>query len=72
MPLFSRGSCSSAAPCGIAARPPAGLHPQLVKRIGEPVVKAVETTVDIVKRLVTEGPMALWEMIKEKAEEIKQ
>ncbi|NUQ41371.1 MAG: DUF4157 domain-containing protein [Calditrichaceae bacterium] len=45
---------------------------KLVKRLGEKVVKAVETGVDIVKRIVTEGPMALWEMIKEKAAELKQ
>ncbi|TRY29844.1 DUF4157 domain-containing protein [Aliiglaciecola sp. M165] len=45
---------------------------KLVKRLGERVVKIAETTVDIVKKLITEGPIALWEMIKEKAAEIKQ
>ena len=45
---------------------------KLVKRVGEKVVKVAETGVAIVKKLVTEGPMALWEMIKEKAAEIKQ
>ncbi|MCP3669625.1 MAG: DUF4157 domain-containing protein [Gammaproteobacteria bacterium] len=45
---------------------------KLVKRVGEKVVKVAETGVTIVKKLVTEGPMALWEMIKEKAAEIKQ
>ncbi len=47
------------------------IRAKLVKRLGEKVVAAVETGVDIVKRLITEGPMALWDMIKEKAEEIK-
>ncbi|MCC6412882.1 MAG: hypothetical protein IT270_14555 [Saprospiraceae bacterium] len=44
----------------------------LVERLGEKTVAAAEETVDIVKRVITEGPMALWEMIKEKAEEIKE
>ncbi len=48
------------------------IRQKLVKRLGEKVVSGVEKTVDIVKRIVTEGPMALWEMIKEKAAEIKQ
>ncbi len=45
---------------------------KLVKRVGEKVVKTAETGVTIVKKLITEGPIALWEMIKEKAAEIKQ
>jgi hypothetical protein len=45
---------------------------KLVKRLGEPAVRAVETTVDILRRLAAEGPIALWEMIKEKAAEIEQ
>lgn len=45
---------------------------KLVKRVGEKIVKVAETGVTIVKKLVSEGPMALWEMIKEKAAEIKQ
>ncbi|WP_010521970.1 eCIS core domain-containing protein [Aquimarina agarivorans] len=45
---------------------------KLVKRVGEPLVKAAETGVTIVQKLVNEGPMGLWEMIKEKAAEIKQ
>ncbi len=44
---------------------------KLVRRVGEKVVAAAETSVNIIKRLVTEGPIALWEMIKEKAAEIK-
>lgn len=48
------------------------LRSRLVERVGEPVVEAAEKGVDIVQRLVSEGPMALWEMVKEKAEEIKE
>jgi hypothetical protein len=48
------------------------IRTRLVKRLGERAVKAAETSIDIVKRLVTEGPMALWEMLKDKAVEIKQ
>jgi len=47
------------------------IRQKLVERVGEKVVKIAETSVDIVRRLITEGPMALWEMIKDKAEEIK-
>jgi hypothetical protein len=49
----------------------ANIRQKLVKRLGEKVVGAVEKTMDIVKRIITEGPMALWEMIKAKAAEIK-
>lgn len=45
---------------------------KLVKRLGEKVVSIAEKTVDILKRLITEGPIALWDMIKAKAEEIKE
>ena len=48
------------------------IRTKLVKRLGERVVAIAETSIDIVKRLITEGPMALWEMIKAKAAEIKQ
>ncbi len=48
------------------------IRQKLVKRVGEPLVKAAETGVTIVKTLITEGPMGLWEMLKEKAAEIKQ
>lgn len=48
------------------------IRTKLVKRLGEKVVRGVETTVTIVKRVINEGPMALWEMLKEKAAEIKQ
>jgi hypothetical protein len=45
---------------------------KLVKRLGEKVIRIAETSIDILKRLITEGPIALWEMIKTKAAEIKQ
>ena len=48
------------------------IRTKLVKRVGEPAVRMAETTVDIVRQLVTKGPIALWEMIKAKAAEIKQ
>jgi Domain of unknown function (DUF4157) len=48
------------------------IRTKLVKRLGEKVVSMAEKTVDIVKRVIKEGPMALWDMIKEKAGEIKQ
>lgn len=48
------------------------IRAKLVKRVGEKVVSAIETGVTIVRRLITEGPIALWHMLKEKAAEIKQ
>ena len=48
------------------------IRAKLVKRLGERVVSIVETSVEIVKTLITEGPIGLWEMIKAKADEIKQ
>ncbi|NOZ26255.1 MAG: DUF4157 domain-containing protein, partial [Nitrospirae bacterium] len=48
------------------------IRTKLVKRLGEKVVSAAEKTFEFVKIIVTRGPMALWEMIKEKAAEIKQ
>ena len=48
------------------------IRQKLVKKLGEKVVKIAETSFDIIKTLITEGPMGLWEMIKAKAAEIKQ
>ena len=48
------------------------IRKKLVKRLGEKVVKIAETSVAIIKKLITEGPMSLWEMIKAKAAKIKQ
>lgn len=48
------------------------IRTKLVKRLGERVVSVAEKSVDIIQRLVTEGPIALWKMIKQKAAEIKE
>ena len=47
------------------------IRTKLAKRVGEKVVAAAEKGVDIIKRVITEGPIALWNIIKEKATEIK-
>lgn len=47
---------------------------RIVKSIGkngEEIMTKAEQSVDIIKRVVKEGPIALWEIIKEKAVEIK-
>ncbi|AEE48476.1 hypothetical protein Halhy_0567 [Haliscomenobacter hydrossis DSM 1100] len=48
------------------------LMKKLGEKIGQPMLQFAMTSVGIVKRVVAEGPMALWDMIKEKAEEIKE
>jgi hypothetical protein len=45
---------------------------KLVKLMGEPIVKGLETTFTLVKTLVTQGPMAAWEQLKEMADEMKE
>jgi len=47
------------------------IRKKLVKRLGEKVVGVAEKSIMIVKKLITEGPGALWKMIKQKAAEIK-
>lgn len=47
------------------------IRTKLAKRVGENVVATAEKGVDIIKRVVTEGPIALWTIIQEKATEIK-
>ena len=44
----------------------------LVKLIPEPVVEGLKTTFGLVKTLISDGPMAAWEQIKEMAEDLKQ
>jgi len=44
---------------------------KLVKVVGETAVKAMETGFDIVVTLVTEGPAAAWEKIKEQLSNLK-
>jgi hypothetical protein len=43
----------------------ANVRAKLVKVVGEPAVKVMETGFDIVVTLVTQGPAAAWEKIKE-------
>ncbi|HEU4796979.1 MAG TPA: DUF4157 domain-containing protein, partial [Pyrinomonadaceae bacterium] len=47
------------------------IRQKLVKAIGETAVKALETTFDIVVTLVTEGPAAAWDKIKEQLANLK-
>lgn len=44
---------------------------KLVKAIGEPAVKVLETTFDIVVALVRDGPAAAWDKIKEQLDKLK-
>lgn len=37
------------------------IRPKLVRAVGEPAVKALETGFDLVVRLVREGPLAVWQ-----------
>src|SRR5262245_27411627 len=48
------------------------IRSHLVKLIPEPVVKTLETGFTLVKTLITEGPMAAWEQLKEMAGEMKE
>lgn len=47
------------------------LRLKLVKHLGEPAVKALETGFELVKLLVTEGPAAAWEKIMEHLSNLK-
>jgi|GEM_PF-6236611 len=49
----------------------ANLRIKLVERVGEENVARAETTVDAVQRLVTEGPLGLWEYVQDQASAIK-
>lgn len=49
----------------------ANVRQKLVKVVGEPAVKAMETGFDIVVTLVTLGPAAAWEKIKEQLANLK-
>ncbi|MBF9031636.1 hypothetical protein HKCCE3408_14640 [Rhodobacterales bacterium HKCCE3408] len=42
-----------------------------VRILGEPTVKAIETAVDFIRLLFTEGPQAVWDKLMEKLGEIK-
>jgi hypothetical protein len=50
------------------------IRPKIVKKLGpkgEQIMKALETTFDFVKTLVTKGPIALWGKIKESLGNLK-
>jgi len=47
------------------------IRQKLVKVVGETAVKAMETGFDIVVTLVTQGPAAAWEKIKEQLSDLK-
>ena len=47
------------------------IRARAVAILGEKVVSAIETTVDIIKRVITEGPGALWDWLKEKVGDLK-
>jgi hypothetical protein len=49
----------------------ANVRQKLVKVVGEPAVKAMETGFDIVVTLVTQGPAAAWDKIKEHLTNLK-
>ncbi|MEX0290394.1 MAG: DUF4157 domain-containing protein, partial [Flavobacteriaceae bacterium] len=49
----------------------ANLRIKLVKHLGEPAVKALETGFELVTILVTKGPLAMWERIKEQLSDLK-
>jgi hypothetical protein len=47
------------------------IRKHLVAALGEPVVVGLEKTFTLVKTLITEGPMAAWEQLKEMAAEMR-
>ena len=51
-----------------------GFREKLIRvgKVPEKLISAAETTVDVVKRVMKEGPIALWNIIKEKTKEIKK
>lgn len=44
---------------------------QLVKRLGEPAVKVMETSMEVVQVIRKDGAKGMWQWMKDKAEEIK-
>ncbi|MFA7060890.1 MAG: hypothetical protein WC156_08735 [Pedobacter sp.] len=48
------------------------IRAHLVKLIPEPVVKTLETSFTLVKTLISDGPMAAWEQLKQIANEMKE
>jgi hypothetical protein len=50
----------------------ANIRAKLVKAVGEPVVKGLETAFDFVVTLVRDGPAAAWDKIKEEVGNLKE
>jgi len=50
----------------------ANLRAKLVTAVGEPAVRAMEMGFDLVRTLVTQGPAAAWEQLKESLANLKQ
>lgn len=49
----------------------ANIRAHLVKYIPEPVIKGLETTFDVLKTLIKDGPMAAWEQLQQIGTEMK-
>src|SRR6185503_20272409 len=49
----------------------ANIRRHMVAAMGEPVVAGLEKTFELVKTLITEGPMAAWDQLKEMAGEMR-
>jgi hypothetical protein len=47
------------------------IRTMIVKRVGEPVMAKLESTVDFVKVLINEGPAGLWKMLSNKIGDLK-
>jgi hypothetical protein len=50
----------------------ANIRDRAVKKIGEPVVKAMETTFDVFMVIIKEGISGVWRLIKEKLNNLKE
>jgi hypothetical protein len=48
------------------------IRTKLVKRVGEKLVAGAEKGMEIFQKIRTEGPLYFWDMLKEKAAELKQ
>ncbi|TNV63065.1 DUF4157 domain-containing protein, partial [Corallococcus exiguus] len=47
------------------------LRQKLMRAVGEPAVRAMETTFDLVRTLVTQGPAAAWEQIQQSVSNLR-
>ncbi len=48
------------------------IRAKAVNLLGEPAVKALETSFDLFKLLITDGPLGLWKYVKEKFSDLKE